>query len=394
MVIQKYNRGNGKYTIGSQASINASSGGSSSTTTAGGGGDTDNYLWGNHNDGTADIEETMFVNGSVYAMPSLYDGLNPDEDDETEDGDVAIFEKQLCKPFEDDNGGNVYAENLLKSFGDAQVDKNLQVDGKGSFNAVEYKTGYNLPDTDDSSKLASTEWVNKKLNAHKTLTVNDSAGNELGKFDNTQDKTITVKNYDSEISGLSGRLTTAETNITNNATNISNNAEEIENIWDAIGDVRASYDKNAPVILFSGILHSNNDDGGAFGNYQPWVVRPLMYAQHTGIEKLELDYLVVGGEKKCTLVVKVIAKDGWTAKPLSVNAINSLNVHCNPLGDFGGNRRSQGFWMTGGVMPADGNIYLQVWRTGDSNNDTTVNDQIAYSAQEINLTIFGTCYKN
>lgn len=392
MVIQKYNRGSGRYPIGSQASINAGSSSSSTTTT--GGGSSDNYLWGNYNDGTGDVEDTIFVNGSVYAMPSKYEGLDQDDDIEIEDGDVAVFDKQLCQPFDDDEGGNIYADNLIRSLKDIKADKNLTVDGKGDFKAAEYQTGYSLPDNDDSSKFASTEWVNKKIATHKTLTINDSAGNELGKFDNSQDKTITVKNYDSDISSLSGRLSTAETNITNNATNISNNSQEIDNIWDAIGDVRASYDKGAPVILFSGILHSNNDDDGTFGNYQPWVVRPLMYAQHTGIDKLELDYLVVGGEKKCTLLVKVIAKDGWTAKPLSVNAICSLNVHCNPTSDFGGNRRSQGFWMTGGVLPHDGNIYLQVWRTGDGNNDTTVNDQIAYSAQEINLTIFGTCYKN
>ena len=391
MVIQKYNRGSGKYPIGSQASINSSKNNSSTTTTSSSG---DCDLWGNHFDGMTDLEDTIFSRGSVYAMPSIFDGIDDDEEDDLPEGELPEKKEKEYKKMEDDEGGNVYAENLIRSLKDIKADKNLTVGGKGDFKAAEYQTGYNLPDTDDSSKFASTEWVNKKIATHKTLTINDSAGNELGKFDNTQDKTITVKNYDSDISGLSGRLSTAETNITNNATNISNNSQEIDNIWDAIGDVRASYDKGAPVILFSGILHSNNDDGGTFGNYQPWVVRPLMYAQHTGIEKLELNYLEVGGEKKCTLVVKVIAKDGWTAKPLSVNAICSLNVHCNPTSDFGGNRRSQGYWMTGGVLPHDGNIYLQVWRTDDDNNDSTNNDQIAYSAQEINLTIFGTCYKN
>ena len=387
MIFNKYSATDGNVTIGSYASKKSSSSSSSSTERVSV--SLDREIWGQEDDG-GDLNGDLTCEGNLYILDNWDDGEQDEEDTEEYIGaslkpepimTLAVSE-DLSSRFDSDEGGNQY------------VKRQLIVDGRGDFKAIQYQTGYSLPDTDDSSKLASTEWVNKKIATHKTLTINDSAGNELGKFDNKEDKTITVKNYDSEISSLSGRLSTAETNITNNATNISNNSEQIDNIWEAIGDVRASYDKNAPVILFSGIIHSNNDDGGTFGNFQPWVVRPLMYAQHTGVDKLELNYLEVGGEKKCTLVVKVIAKDGWTVKALSVNAINSLNVHCNPQAHFGGNRRSQGFWMTGGVAPSDGNIYLQVWRTGDSNNDTTVNDQIAYSAQEINLTIFGTCYKN
>lgn len=153
----------------------------------------------------------------------------------------------------------------------------------------------------------------------------------------------------------------------------------------------AEYDKNSPVILFSGIIHSNNNDGSM--TYQPWVARPLMYAQHTGVKEIKLNYLEIDGNKKPTLVIEVVPKDGWSVKATSVHSTVSLDSHCNPLVDFGGNRRSQGYWTTGGVMPVDGNIYIQVWRTLDDNNDSTINDQIAYSAQEINLTIFGTSYK-
>lgn len=123
MVIKKFNRGDGKYTIGSQASINSGSSSSSTTTTTS---TSDNYLWGNYNDGMSDIEDTIFVNGSVYAMPSKFEGLNEDNDTDRNEGDVDTYEQPEFTPFEDDNGGNVYAENLIKSFGDINADKSIE----------------------------------------------------------------------------------------------------------------------------------------------------------------------------------------------------------------------------------------------------------------------------
>lgn len=377
MILNKYSGSKDGTTIGAYVAPSSKGSGSSSSSsnkTVG----LDREIWGQEDDG-GDLDGDLTCGGNIYIIDNYDDSEDDDEDVDEYVGaqrkpmpiSVLSAADELSSKFDNDEGGNLY------------VKRQLVVDGRGDFKAIQYQSGYNLPDTDDSSKLASTEWVNKKIAAHKTLTINDSTGKELGKFDNTEDKTVTVKNYDGDISGIN-----------NNITNINNDITEINNKLDQIAGDIPQIDINAPVILFSGIIHSNNDDGGTFGNYQPWVVRPLMYAQHTGVDKLELNYLEVDGQKKCTLVVKVIAKEGWKVKPLSVNAICSLNRHCNPTSDFGGNRRSQGYWMTGGVLPHDGNIYLQVWRTHDDNNDSTINDQIAYSAQEINLTIFGTSYKN
>lgn len=338
----------------------------------------DREIWGQDDDG-GDLNGDLTCEGNMYIVDN-WDNNEDDEDDDI-DGYSGASRKaepimplsiadDLVSKFNNEEGGNLYVKRQLV------VDKDIftpEIYGKSIF------LDYPSLKSDNSNKTNLLDI----LKDHKKLTFNDTKGNNLGEFDNTADKTITIKNYEDEITNVRKAIPTNVSELNNDAGYIT--AEDIPDV--------PEIDSNAPVILFSGIIHSNNDDGGTFGNYQPWVVRPLMYAQHTGVDKLELNYLEIDGVKKCTLKVEVKAKSGWTIKPLSVNAINSLNVHCNPLADFGGNRRSQGFWMTGGVMPADGNIYLQVWRTEDANNDSTMNDQIAYSAQEINLTIFGTAKK-
>lgn len=120
MRIVRYNRGDGKYAIGSAASVAESksvqtSGGSSAS-------GVDCNLWGNHCDGSSDIEGTMFVDGSLYAMPSKF-GSAPDDE---EGGSTVPYVEPEFTPFEDDHGGNVYAENLVRSFGDVSADGDVK----------------------------------------------------------------------------------------------------------------------------------------------------------------------------------------------------------------------------------------------------------------------------
>lgn len=361
-------------------------------------------LWGNDFHGYEDIDDSIFCNGDIYINfnEDDFDDSNLDEneegeteekpsgsiyvknkvqasniyvikkEEETEEDDGTDYDdlnktEEYEDIFEENSSGNLYVENKLK------VDNDIETP------EIYSKTIYlDYPELkeDDSNKTNLLDI----LKDHKKLTFKDSKNNELGTFDNTADKTITIKNYDDEINSLSSRVSTNETNISNNKT-------EITNIWEQLN----STDTSSPVILFSGSIHSNNNDSSL--TYQPWNVRPNMYSQHIGVNNIEMDYYKVNGEKKPMLVVKVNAKDGWTIKPTSVNSSVTLNSHWNPTVDFGGNRRSQGFWTTGGVY-IDGNIYLNVWRTHDDNNDSTVNDCIAWSAQEMNLTIFGTAFKN
>ena len=328
----------------------------------------DRNIWGQEDDGS-DIDGDLTCGGNLYVIDNYID----DEDDENDEYSskvkieipVPLADEGLEDKFNNNDGGNLY------------VKRELVVDEKGSFKAAEYQSGYNLPANDNSSKFASTEWIK---NNHKVLSFKDTKGKELGEFDNSDDVTVVIKNYDDEITEVKNSIPTKVSKLDNDEGYIT--AEDIPEL--------PEIDKNAPVILFSGIIHSNNNDGSL--TYQPWVVRPLCYAQHTGVNNIELDYLTVGGEKKCTLVVKVNAKEGWYVKPTSMHSTVSLDSHCNPAVDFGGNRRSQGYWTTGGLFPT-GDMYIQVWRTEDANNDSTMNDQVAYSAQEINLTIFGLSYK-
>lgn len=116
MVIQKYNRGDGKYTIGSQASINSQK---TAVTTTTSNLDFECNLWGNDFDGYGDVENTMYVNGSLYAMPNMYEKYADNEEGNSEsngnDGDIEEKEVKTFEPYDDDEGGNVYAQNLVRS---------------------------------------------------------------------------------------------------------------------------------------------------------------------------------------------------------------------------------------------------------------------------------------
>lgn len=116
MVITKYNRGDGQYTIGSQASINSRK---TETTTTSNNTNIDCQLWGNQFDGLGDVEDTMYVNGSLYAMPKMYEKYVDEEEGNGEpndnDGEIDEFENKSFEPYDDDEGGNVYAQNLVRS---------------------------------------------------------------------------------------------------------------------------------------------------------------------------------------------------------------------------------------------------------------------------------------
>lgn len=250
MVIKKYNRGNGKYTIGSQASINANTNGGSTTTTTTSS-SADNYLWGNYNDGTSDIEETIFVNGSVYAMPKLYEDIEEDDIEEIE-GNVSVYEKQLVQPFEDDEGGNIYAENLIKSFGDIKADNSVvskEVYGKTIF------VDYPEVKTDTSNKTNLLDL----LKSHKKLTITDSKNNELGVFDNTTDKTITIKNYDDEISDLKVLVNNEVNNLSGSLAKLQKNKSVILATVELV--------RNSPYENQSYVAYASCYDGLIFKNY-------------------------------------------------------------------------------------------------------------------------------
>lgn len=332
-------------------------------------------LWGNDFDGKNDIKDSMEVNGDIYLK------FDPDDFDDSD--------------FTDDEGNVVDDLPTGSLYADGKIEARKSVYGKTIYLDYPEKVEDIIDEDgeitqDDSNKTDLLDVLkdhDSKLDDHEgRISANE------GKIADHESR---ISTNTTNISNLTTRVSNAETNINNNATNItnlttrvSNNETEITNLWEAVN----AQDTSSPVVLFSGSIHANNQDTSST-NYQPWNVRPNMYSQHIAVQGIELNYFEVNGEKKPMLVIKVNAKDGYTIKPTSVVSSVTLNSHWNPTVDFGGNRRSQGFWTTGGVW-IDGNIYINVWRTHDDNNDSTTNDCIAWSVQEMNVTIFGRAYKN
>lgn len=234
MVITKYNRGNGKYTIGSSESIAASNSSSNSNTTVtNSSGSIDCELWGNHVDGTNDVDSTMFINGSIYAIPDLFDGFDDDEDDNLPEGELKEYEGNEYEKFPDDNGGNIYAANLIKSFGDIKADKAIEADSTYG------KTVY----------LDYPERNNKKTDLLDILKNFD--GRISTNSTNISNLQTRMDTAESNITNLQTRMNKVETNISSLTTTVNNlsntvntcmshcdeHGKSIEEIWIAINDL-------------------------------------------------------------------------------------------------------------------------------------------------------------
>lgn len=102
MLLNKYDKSNEKSVL---ASVTSSVSSSSGTDTRGQ--KLDRTLWGNHDNGDS-IDETIHVNGSVYAHK--FDASD-DEGDEDEDKTSSEDENQYEEE-EDDEGGNLYGYKL------------------------------------------------------------------------------------------------------------------------------------------------------------------------------------------------------------------------------------------------------------------------------------------
>lgn len=193
MIFNKYDASKDGSVVGAHTSSSSSS----STEGTRGKASLERVIWGQDDDG-GDVDGDLTCQGNMYIVDNYVDDEDDDDDEEgyamasprVEVPVPMAIADDLASKFDNNEGGNHY------------VKRQLVVDGRGDFKAVQYQSGYNLPDDDDSRKLASTEWVNKKIDSHKKLTINDSKGNNLGEFDNSADKTITIKNYDDEILDL------------------------------------------------------------------------------------------------------------------------------------------------------------------------------------------------
>ena len=302
------------------------------------GGELNRTIWGQEDIGE-NIDGNMIVNGDIHIKFITEPTFTPEEDD-VDDGIIGEYDDE----YDVGAGGNLIVEGDITC---------------STLNADTIK--FNYPTLEDSKK-------------------------------NLRDL---LKGFDTRITG--------------NTTDITNIKSEISDLWDAIpekvsqlendkGYITADElptllpenDKFAPVILFSGRLYSyNNDNTITWGS---WYVSGARSCQHSGISNLTASYTNKSSNIP-SLKLNLTTKDGYYCKITSVSSQVVRAVDYDPKTSTGANHRSKGYWMTGGVDNEDDYIYLNAWRTGDQNNDTTNLDCLAYRVQEISITIYGQCYK-
>ena len=203
MIFNKYNVGKKD---GGSTTVNYSGGSSSSSGSVSSRGevDLDRMLWGNKDDG-GDIEDTLFVNGSIYLKGADYSDEDGDDDDKEGTDKEYMLE-------DDDEGGNIYADGKVKS-------------NEVEANEIYAKRTLYIPHPTTKAKTDIVELL-KGYDSRITQNTTNIASNKT------------------EIDALKTRVGTAETNITNltttvtnNTTNIQANADEIEKLKDSIDTI-------------------------------------------------------------------------------------------------------------------------------------------------------------
>lgn len=140
-----------------------------------------------------------------------------------------------------------------------------------------------------------------------------------------------------------------------------------------------------PVVLFSGTIYCNNNDGSI--TFDTWKLLDGVF--HESCYGLETGYYL----NNPTLWINLKALSGWRVITQSVSAVVRRTVDYDPetLTSSNTEKNRAGYWITGGVMD-NGFIHLNAWRT--HSGDNVMADTIAYRVQRINLTIFGYAFKN
>ena len=247
MKFNKYNIGKGN---GNSTTVSYSGGGSSSSsssTSSRGDSGLDRMLWGNSDDGS-DIDDTMFVNGSVYLKKADYS----DEDDEDDDKEAADKEYTFE---DDDEGGNIYADGKVKSneveANDIYAKQHLYIPHpttKAKTDIVELLKGYDTRITNNSTNIA----------ANKT------------EIDALKGRVITAE---TNITNLTSKVNNNTTAITNNTTNIQANADEIEKLKNQVSNISGDIE-SIDLSEITNTLKSMQDELKVlrYGNYQHPVV--------------------------------------------------------------------------------------------------------------------------
>lgn len=382
MIFNKYNVGKKD---GGSTTVNYSGGSSSSNSSVDSRSDVelDRMLWGNKDDG-GDIEDTLFVNGSIYLQGADYSDEDGDDDDKE-----GVDKEYMLE--DDDEGGNIYADGKVKS------------------NEVEANEIY----------------------AKKTLYIPHPT---------TKAKTDIVellKGYDSriisnktEIDALKGRVTTAETNITNlqttvnnhttaitnNTTNIQANADEIDKLKDSIDSITTDLG-NIDLSSLSTLIQQLQQDMKIvkYGNYQhPIVLLSGTISKYSYTSSTSLWHF--SGCKSDLITDLAISVDGGTmyvtptyADNTSVN-INAIHVTQEMSGDTANNdsvtktlhnsaatingRNDGAHWFE--AYYGDKMIKIREFHQKDGNNDSWGSDYWGADnggIRAINITVIGYIFQ-
>lgn len=389
MIFNKYNVGKKD---GGSTTVNYSGGSSSSSSSVGSRSDVelDRTLWGNKDDG-GDIEDTLFVNGSIYLQGADYS----DEDGDDDDKEAADKEYMLE---DDDEGGNIYADGKVKSneveANEIYAKKTLYIPHpttKAKTDIVELLKGYDSRITQNSTNIASNK------------TEIDALKNRVG-------------TAETNITNLTTKVNNNTTAITNNTTNIQANADEIEKLKDSINSLSDDLG-SIDLSSLSTLIQQLQQDMKAvkYGNYQhPIVLLSGTISKYSYSNATNLWHF--SGCKSELITDLAISVDGGTmyvtptyADNTSVN-INAIHVTQEMSGDTADNstvtkslhnsaatingRNDGAHWFE--AYYNESKIKIREFHQKDGNNDSWGSDYWGADGggiRAINITVIGYLFQ-
>ncbi len=383
MKFNKYNVGKSN---GGSTTVNYSGGSSSSgsSTSSRGDSDVDRMLWGNQDDGS-DIDDTMFVNGSIYLKKADYS----DEDGDDEDDKEAADKEYMLE--DDDEGGNIYADGKVKA-------------NEVEANDIYAKQHLYIP--------------------HPTTKVKTDIIELLKGYDTRiSNNTTNIASNKTEIDALKGRVDTAETNITNlttkvtnNTTNIQTNADEIEKLKKSVSDIGGDL-AGIDLTTINNTLQSLQQELKVvkYGNYQHPIVllsgKIKKYSYASASNTFTFD-----GCKSELITNLTISADGGTLSVTPTFAdntsvyINAIHVTQEMSGDTANNdtatksthstsvsiggRNDGAHWFE--AYYESGVFKIREFHQKDGNNDSWGNDYWGGNGggiRAINITVIGYLFQ-
>lgn len=382
MIFNKYNVGKKE---GGSTTVNYSGGSSSSSGSVSSRGEVelDRTLWGNKDDG-GDIEDTLFVNGSIYLKGADYSDEDGDDDDKEGTDKEYMLE-------DDDEGGNIYADGKVKSneveSNEIYAKKTLYIphpSTKAKTDIVELLKGYDSRITNNTTNIASNK---------------------------------------TEIDALKNRVGTAETNITNlttkvnnNTTNIQANADEIEKLKDSVDAISGDLG-SLDLSSLSTLIQQLQQDMKIvkYGNYQHPIVllsgtiRKYSYASSSNLWHFS-------GCKSELITDLAISVDGGTMSVTPTLAdktscyMNCIHVTQEMSGDTANNDTATKSTHNTAVSiggRSDGAHWFEAYNSGNvikirefhqanGNNDSWTNDYWGADGggiRAINITVIGYLFQ-